>query len=280
MLEIGKYNTLEIAKTVDFGVYLNSDDGEILLPAKYVPENYEVGQMLEVFIYRDSEDRIIATTLRPYAQAGEFAYLKVKQVASFGAFMDWGLEKDLLVPLHNQKDLLQEGRHYIVYVYLDESSDRIVGTTKIGKYLQNENIDVQEGDKADLMVAGVTDLGIKVIINNKYLGMLYSNEVFRDLDIGERVSGYIKKIREDNKIDVTLQKAGYDEVTDAADRIMNKLRFSGGYLELTDKSDPLDIYETLGMSKKVFKKAIGSLYKQGKIVLEPNQIRLAGSAEE
>ncbi|HEX8358075.1 MAG TPA: S1-like domain-containing RNA-binding protein [Segetibacter sp.] len=274
MVAIGDYNELEIVKQVDFGVYLDSDDGEILLPAKYVPADFRIGDTLKVFIYRDSEDRIIATTLEPKAKVGEFTALRVKQTNNYGAFLDWGLEKDLFVPFKNQRDIMQPGRDYVVYIYLDENSDRLVGTAKYEKYLKKEIDDLAEGDEVDLLVAGFTDLGIKVIINNQYLGILYKNEVFRDLSLGEKTPGYIKKIREDQKIDVSLQKSGFAEVTDASELVLQKLQTNGGRLDLSDNSSPEEIYTALGMSKKTFKKAIGTLYRAQSIVLHDTYITL------
>jgi len=274
MVAIGDYNELEIVKQVDFGVYLDSDDGEILLPSKYLPADYRIGDTLNVFIYRDSEDRIIATTLVPKAKVGEFAALNVKQTNNYGAFLDWGLEKDLFVPFNNQRDAMQSGRDYVVYIYLDESSDRLVGTAKYEKYLKKEIEDLAEGDEVDLLVAGFTDLGIKIIINNQYQGILYKNEVFRELSLGEKTRGFIKKIREDQKIDVSLQKSGFAEVTDASELVLQKLRTNGGRLDLSDNSSPEDIYNALGMSKKTFKKAIGTLYRAQDIVLHGTYITL------
>jgi len=280
MVAIGNYNELEIAKEVDFGVYLDSEDGEILLPAKYVPEDARVGDRLRVFIYRDSEDRMIATTLEPKAKVGDFAALQVKDTNQYGAFLEWGLEKDLFVPFNNQRDKMQPGRTYVVYIYLDDSSDRIVATAKYEKYLQNEVADLIDGQEVNLLVAGFTDLGYKVIINNKYLGMLYKNEVFRDLSMGEQTKGYIKKVREDQKIDVTLQRTGFGEVKDAAQIIMEKLQSANGQLPLSDHSDPDEIYHLLGMSKKTFKKAIGTLYRQGKIFLHDRHIAVNNQMDE
>jgi uncharacterized protein len=273
MVAIGDYNDLEIIKQVDFGVYLDSEDGEILLPAKYLPARYQLGDRLRVFVYRDSEDRIIATTLQPKAKVGDFAALTVKDVTNHGAFLDWGLEKDLFVPFSNQRDKMLPGRTYLVYLYLDENSDRIVATAKYEKYLNQELPALQEGQEVDLLVAGFTDLGIKVIINNQYPGILYKNEVFRPLQLGEKTRGFIRKLREDHKIDVSLQKAGYAEVGDAAAIVLDKLKTAGGKLNLSDTSSPQEIYAALGMSKKTFKKAIGSLYREGKILLADTYIQ-------
>ncbi|WP_347158011.1 CvfB family protein [Pontibacter chitinilyticus] len=278
MVDLGNYNELEIAREVDFGVYLTSEDGDILLPGKYVPEGAKVGDFVRVFVYRDSEDRVIATNLTPYATVREFACLTCTDTAPFGAFLDWGLEKDLLVPLHNQKNKMQEGRKYCVYIYLDETSDRVVATSKLGKYLQNEqDIDLAENDEVQLLVAGFTEIGIKVIINNKYMGILYKNEVFQDLQMGDKPTGYIKAIRPDNKIDVTLRKPGTTilaESSEAGDKILHLLQQGSGWLPLSDNSSPEDIYKLLQMSKKTFKRAIGGLYREGKIELNDDSIRL------
>ncbi|SFG44487.1 CvfB family protein [Pontibacter chinhatensis] len=277
MVDLGNYNELVIAREVDFGVYLTSEDGDILLPGKYVPEGAKVGDKLRVFVYRDSEDRMIATTLEPYATINEFACLTCTDVTPFGAFLDWGLEKDLLVPLNNQKNKMQVGRKYCVYIYLDETSDRVVATSKLGKFLHNEDIRLSEGDEVQLLVAGLTDIGLKVLINGEYMGILYKNEVFQDLRIGDKATGYIKLIRPDNKIDVTLRKPGVnqkEEKDEAADKILRLLKQGSGWLPISDNSSPEDIYQTLGMSKKTFKRAIGGLYKAGQITIEPDSIRL------
>lgn len=277
MVEIGNYNKLEVLKFVDFGLYLDSDDGEILLPAKYVPEGVEIGDVLNVFIYRDSEDRMIATTLKPNATVGQFAAMKVKDHNNYGAFMDWGLEKDLFVPFNNQRHPMEVGETHIVYLYLDEPSDRVVGSTKLNKYLKDADHDLTEGQKVELLISNRTDLGFNVIIDNKYAGILYKNEIFRDLKTGEKISGYIKHIRADKKIDVSLQQAGYAEVTDATAVIMNKLKEAGGTLNLSDNSHPEEIYAALEMSKKTFKKAIGTLYRQGNIRIQPGFIQISDS---
>jgi predicted RNA-binding protein (virulence factor B family) len=285
MVDLGNFNELEIAREVDFGMYLTSEDGDILLPRKYIPEGARVGDKVRVFVYRDSEDRVIATNLTPYATVREFACLTCTDSTSFGAFLDWGLEKDLLVPLHNQKDKMRPGRKYCVYIYLDETSDRIVGTTKLGKYLHNEEAaqELTENQEVDLLVAGFTEIGIKAIINNRFMGMLYKNEVFRELNLGDKVKGYIKAIRPDNKIDVTLRQpgaTGKSESNEAADKILEVLQQAKGYLPLSDSSSPDEIYRMLGMSKKNFKKAIGGLYKAGKIEIDEDHIRLPATGDE
>lgn len=275
MAEIGKLNTLRVVKEVDFGMYLDGGEhGEILLPKRYVPENAKPEDLLDVFIYLDSEDRIIATTETPYIKIGEFACLKVVAVTPMGAFLDWGLMKDLFVPFREQKLKMEEGRWYIVTVYLDPETKRLVASAKIEKFLDNLPPDYEAGQEVDLLIAGETDLGFNAIINNKHLGVLYKNEIFQPLRKGERLKGYIKKIREDEKIDLLLQKAGYAKVDDISMRIVEVLKKNNGFLPVTDKSDPDTIYELFGVSKKTYKKAIGSLFKFRIIEIEDKGIRL------
>jgi uncharacterized protein len=278
-MEIGKYAVMEVKRFVDFGLYLETEDGqtEVLLPRKYVPDGTKAGDFLDVFIYKDSEDRPVATTLKPYATVGEVAWLKATSVDNIGAFLDWGLAKDILVPFREQKMKMEEGRYYLVYIYVDEVSGRVAASAKLEKFIKNDELDVQPGEEVNLIVGDESPVGIEVIINNKHWGMLYKNEVFRQLHKGHKLNGFIKKIREDNKIDVSLQKQGYDEVEDASEKIKNALSANDGFLPLTDKSNPEEIAAKLQMSKKVFKKAIGALYKQREIALEENGIRLAGS---
>ncbi len=274
MIALGKYNTLKVKKLVEFGAYLQGDgEDEILLPKQYMPEGLDAGDDIEVFIYKDSEDRIIATNLKPYAQVGECAYLEVKAVNRIGAFMEWGLMKDLFVPFREQKIPMAGGKKYVVYIYVDEDSDRIAASSHLNKFIKNEHLDLEEGQEVDLLVTEHTHLGSKVVINNRFWGMLYKNEIFQEIHVGERLKGYIKKLREDDKVDVSLQKQGYDEVSTAKETILRKLSMNHGYLPLTDKSDPEDVKESLQMSKKLFKKAIGALYKDKKIALEDMGIR-------
>ncbi|MBI9071510.1 MAG: hypothetical protein JEY94_07915 [Melioribacteraceae bacterium] len=275
MSAIGKYNKLEIVKELDFGVYVFEEKlGEILLPKRYVPENVEAGDFIDVFIYLDSKDCLIATTEKPFVTVGEFAYLKVLSVSDFGAFLDWGLSKDLLVPFREQKQKMAEGDHYIVYVYIDEHTQRIVATSKIDKYLKGDISKFTEGEEVDLLVANRTELGYNAIINNSNWGLIYKDEIFTDLRKGYKVKGYIKKLRPDGKIDLTLNKSGYEKVKDITEVILDEIKNRDGFLEITDKSDPELIYRTFEVSKKTFKKAIGSLYKDRLIIIEPAGIRL------
>ncbi len=275
MAEIGKYNSLEVVKKVDFGIYLDGGgQGEILLPTRYVPENTEEGDILDVFIYLDSEDRIIATTEEPFATVDEFAFLKVKAVTSVGAFLDWGLMKDLFVPFREQKTRMQEGESYVVYLYFDIESKRIAASSKLDKFVDNLPVEYVEEQKVELLIANKTDLGYRAIIEDAHWGMLYANELFTPLTIGQRIFAYIKKIREDEKIDLSLYKPGYQQIDDTSETILNYLRNNNGRLELTDKSSPEEISNVFGISKKNFKKAIGNLYKRKLVNITDESILL------
>ncbi|MEG1750023.1 MAG: S1-like domain-containing RNA-binding protein [Tannerellaceae bacterium] len=281
MVEIGKYNTLKIVKDLDFGVYLDGgDELEILLPARYVPKNVKPGDELEVFIYHDNEGRIIATTARPLATVGEFQFMEVKSVSNAGAFLEWGLMKDLLVPFREQKMPMREGRWYLVYVYLDHVSERIVASARIDKHLDNVPPEYTVNQEVNLLVADETEIGYKVIINNLHWGLLYHNEVFTRLEKGEHIKGYIKEVREDGKIDVSLTPLGYQKVEGIAGVVLESLRAQGGYIAVHDKSEPELIYSLFRCSKKAFKQAIGALYKQKLILLEADGIRLAGNPDQ
>jgi uncharacterized protein len=279
MILPGRYNILKVVKFVDFGVYLDGEEmGEILLPARYVPENCEVGDDLEVFIYLDSEDRIIATTEKPFAQVGEFAMLRAVAVNNIGAFLDWGLMKDLLVPFREQKMNMVAGRSYLVYVYFDPDSKRIAASAKLEKFLDNVIPEYQVGEEVSVIIEGESELGYNAIINNLHRGILYHDELPAPLNKGQQMKVYIKKVREDHKIDLSLYRPGYEQVDSVSQNILDHLKRAGGYLPFTDKSDAALIYEQFAISKKVFKKAIGSLYKQRRILLESNGIRLVNSA--
>lgn len=275
MLEIGKYNQLEIVKEVDFGLYLDGGPfGEILLPLRYVPATYEIGQELEIFLYNDSEDRLIATTERPKAIVGEFAFLEVKEVGEYGAFLDWGLLKDLFVPYREQGIKMKQGDSYLIHVYLDEATDRIAASSRWKRYVEDGSGDLEEGQAVKIFIAEPTDLGYKVIINQQYQGMLYANEVFQSVQVGDQLPAYIQQIREDQKVDVRLQKQGVEAMSDAAKELIQKLKDHQGFLPLTDKSAPELIYQEMQMSKKVFKKAVGILYKRRMIKIEKDGIHL------
>ncbi|GAA4016223.1 S1-like domain-containing RNA-binding protein [Hymenobacter fastidiosus] len=274
MLALGDFNELEVARAVDFGLYLTSDDGDLLLPGKYVAEGTQIGDRLRVFVYRDSEDRLIATNLEPLVRVNQFAALTVRDVSEVGAFLDWGLEKDLFLPYRNQRRALRPGQRVTVFVYLDETSDRIVASAKWERYLPDTPFEGQAGDVVQLFVADESDLGYPVLVNGTHQGLLYHNEVFRPLRLGDTPTGYVRQVRPDGKLDISLQKAGYDEALDAADTLLAALRTGNGLLPLSDKSEPDDIYRRLGMSKKVFKKALGTLYRRGLVQLLPEETRL------
>ena len=273
---LGKYNQLEVVKEVDFGVYLNGgDDGEILLPSRYVPEGCKPGDMLNVFIYLDNEERLIATTLQPKVQVGEFACLEVAWVNEYGAFLDWGLMKDLFVPFREQKQKMQKGHRYVVHAHVDEDSYRIMASAKVERYLSKEMPSYQPGEEVEVMVWQRTDLGYKVIVDNQFSGLVYQREIFKALEPGMKMSAYIRQVREDGKIDLTLQKDGLQKVGDFAEILLQYIKDHDGYTPLNDKSAAEDIYDAFEVSKKTFKKAVGDLYKKRLIVLVEDGIRLA-----
>lgn len=275
MLNIGNYNTLRIIKILSFGAYLDGGEGkEILLPTRYVPNGAQVGDEVEVFIYHDNEGRLIATTLHPKAVVGEFAFMQVKSVNTTGAFLDWGLMKDLLVPYKEQKLTMREGKWYLVYVRLDHVTGRIMASARIEKFLNNIPPKYKFNQEVDLLVADDTEIGYKVIVNNLHWGMVYHNQVFQRLEKGEHLKGYVKEIREDDKLDISLTPLGYQKVDGIAQTILQALQMQNGFLPVHDKSDPEVIYSLFRCSKKAFKQAIGALYRQHRIALEPDGIRL------
>lgn len=272
----GITNELTVVKFTDFGIYLDGGDlGEILMPLKYVPKGTEVGDSVSCFVYYDSADRLIATTEKPLADVGQFAVLTCAEISKYGAFMNWGLLKDLLVPHREQRGTMSEGKRYIVYVYLDPVSKRIAGSTRFEKYLNKSKAEFEEGQEVDIMVARSTELGIICIINKTHTGLLYRNEVFKPLHIGDELKAYIKTVRGDGKIDLQLLKPGYDELKGEFNAVLDVIKQHNGYVAVTDKSDPEIIYSLFGMSKKNWKKIIGTLYKKKKIQLEENGIRLS-----
>ncbi|BDS11794.1 CvfB family protein [Aureispira anguillae] len=274
-MELGKYNLLEVARSTPHGLFLENKEGDsILLPGKFIPEGTAVGDYLEVYIYRDNEERLVATTEEPKLTLYEFACLKVSDVNQHGAFVDYGVGKDLFVPFREQKSPMEIGKSYLVYMYLDGQTDRLAGSTKIDQFLDNEEATFQKGDEVLVTIWTKTDLGVNVIINNQYKGLIYTNELFEEVRVGMVKTAYIHHVREDGKIDVRLQKDGYAKVEDNAQRILDLLKKRDGYLLLTDKSSPELIKKQLGMSKKTFKKSIGTLYKQKRIQLEDKGIRL------
>lgn len=275
MKEIGYIVELELLKTTPQGVYLVTDDAqEILLPHKYVPSALELGDKIEVFIYTDSEDRPIATTLTPKLLINQCAFLKAVDVTPIGAFFDWGVEKDLLVPFSEQFYKIETGSDYLVYLYKDELSNRMVGSTKVEKFLKRNPIELSQGDEVDLLVSQETDLGFKVIVNNKNIGMLFRNEIFKPIRIGDKLKGYVQKIRTDNKLDITLNSIKLSSLEELSNKIYEQLLKNKGKIQLTDKSSPEEIYTNFQVSKKAFKKAVGLLYSSKKIKLSSSTIEL------
>lgn len=276
MVQLGQYNTLPILRFVDFGLYLDGGDGlEILMPKRYMPEGAKEGDEIRVFVYQDSEARLIATNEHPYATVGQFANLRINSVNQTGAFADWGTSKELLIPHREQAVKMEEGHRYIIYIYIDQVSGRIAGTSKLDKHLGNIPPTYQDGEEVEALIWRRTPLGYKAIINHQHVGMIYENQIFREVRIGERLRAWVKGIREDEKIDLSLQPIGYRQMIDPAEAtILKALHNHNGFMPLTDHSTPELIAFELQMSKKTFKKAIGSLYKQERIVIRPDGIEL------
>lgn len=275
MIAIGKHHELEIDRDRLSGLYLINEDGEeVLLPNKYVPETYAVGDKLRVFVYLDHEERPVATTLEPFAKLNTFAYLKCVDVTEIGAFLNWGLEKHLFVPFKEQAYKMKKGGSYLVYVYLDEKTERLVASSKTNHFLNNDLVLLSPYDEVDLIASHPSDKGWNVIVNQKHLGLVYADEIFQKVTTGDTMKGYVKKVRPDNKIDINLQKAGFRAIEPNAETVLKVLEIEGGFLPLHDKSSPEEIKEVLQLSKKNFKKAIGTLYKQRKIEINSDGISL------
>lgn len=275
MIQIGRYNNLKVVKIVDFGLYLDGgDDGEILLPARYITDLPEPGDEMNVFVYRDSEDRLIATTEKPFATVGEFAYLQVTAVNKVGAFMQWGLPKDLLVPFREQKVSMKQGGIYLVYIYVDDTTKRIVASAKIEKFIGNRFPDYAPGTKVKALVYNHNELGYRCIVDNLYHGLIYQNETFRPVELGVEIDAYVKRVRDDGKIDLTVSPVASVRVERLAARILEKVRENNGRLPVSDHSSAELIQEMFECSKKDFKKAIGLLYKQRVISITPEYIEL------
>lgn len=277
-MDIGKYNELRVSRAVDFGLYLTDEEGnEVLLPKRYVTDRMPIGSKVRAFVYNDSENRPVATTETPTATVGDTLLMRVKAVNAVGAFMDWGLvAKDLLVPFGEQRVSMKAGRSYVVHVYLDRESGRIVGSAKLDKFLSRERPYYYHRERVNLLVVQRTELGFRVIVNDAHWGMIYHNEIMNDVNIGDRLTGYVKQVRDDGKVDVTLAKIEKARVDDLSGAIVDYLRSHGGSMPLTDKSSPEEIFKALGCSKKDFKKALGLLYKQQLVELLPESTRLKG----
>lgn len=275
MIQLGVFSNLTVSRGSAVGFFLIDDEGEeVLLHNKFVPEGLKLQDKISVFVYNDSEDRLIATTQTPKIILNSFALLKVIDAASFGAFMDWGLDKDLLVPFKEQATKMFKGKSYVVYLYLDSASDRLVGTTKINRYLDNTDCNIKQNEEVDLLIYEDFDLGYFAIINNKFKGLIYKNEIYQPIQIGDQLKGFVKQIKEGNLIDISLQKIGFENIDLNAQMILDLLKKKNGIIPLHDNSSPDEIKKILGMSKKTFKKAIGILYRKKLIKIEPTQITL------
>lgn len=275
MIYLGKFNQLSILRETSVGLFLGDEEGtDILLPNKYIPDTYEIGDQLDVFCYLDHQERPVATTLKPYIERDQFALLRVAEVNEIGAFMDWGLEKHMLVPFKEQRFKMVEGQSYVVYCYLDEVTFRLVASNKLDKFLSNDNMELEVGQVVEVLLTRESDLGWDVIVNNTHKGLIYANEVFKKLSVGDRLKAYVKKIREDNKLDISLQPIGVAAIEPSAQIILDYIHDRGGFMELNDKSSPEAIKEALQMSKKTFKKALGSLYKNKLVNLKSEGVYL------
>lgn len=275
-MKIGEYNELEILRFTSVGAYLgDEEDNDVLLPQKLVKESWQEGDKVRVFIYRDSEDRIIATTLTPWITLHRFSYLKVRDVNFFGAFLEWGIEKDLMVPFQEQQRKLEAGQRVLVYLRLDDKTDRLVATTKIAKYIEPAPEDFPLNEPVEIMICDKLDLGVRVIVNQLHSGIIYNNDINKSLVRGTKEIAYVYKVRKDGRMDVRLEKEGYDKVVPLSNDLYSILKSRGGTLHLSDKSHPDEIRDEVGMSKKTFKKAVGNLYRQKLIVIHDDYIQLA-----
>ncbi|MBL4594422.1 MAG: GntR family transcriptional regulator [Flavobacteriales bacterium] len=275
MKEIGETLELEALKDTPQGIYLITDEEqEILLPNKYVPSDLKIGDKIEVFIYTDSEDRPIATTLEPKVKLNQCAFLKAVDVNQYGAFFDWGMEKDLLVPFSEQYTRVNGGKTYLIYLYKDEVTNRMVGTTKMGRFIRKNKLEIKTGEQVDLLVSGETEIGYKVIVNNKHYGMVFKNEVFKKINIGDKLTGYLQRVRKDDKLDITLNSSSLSDIEVLSNKIYERLLKEEGKLNFSDKSAPEVIYKEFQVSKKAFRRAVGLLYKDRKIIITPEEITL------
>ena len=275
MIHLGDYNTLTILRDTEPGLFLGDTDGnEVLLPNRYVPKVFEIGEKIDVFVYLDNEERLVATTDKPYIKKGDFALLRCNQVTNFGAFLDWGLVKELFCPFKEQAFKMKAGGWYLVHCYLDEETERLVATSKTNHFLDNKELTVAQFDTVDLIVSHPSELGMNVIVNKTHTGLVFKDDIYKDISIGDRLKGTVKKVRSDNKLDISLNQIGYRNIEPNAEHILFELQDNGGFLPLNDKSNPEDIKDKLQMSKKNFKKAIGSLYKERQIEIKDDGIHL------
>ena len=275
MINIGEYNTLEILRDTDPGLFLgDEEENDVLLPNKYVPQAFEIGDKLEVFVYLDHEERNVATTLKPHIKLNEFAVLRCNYINEFGAFLDWNLEKDLFCPFKEQAFKMRKGDWYLVFCYMDEETNRLVASSKTNSFLSNKELTVQQFDEVDLIVSHPSELGMNVIVNETHLGLIFNDDLFKEVSIGDRFKGIVKKVRHDNKLDIKLGQIGYRNIEPNADFIYHELNDNSGFIPLNDKSSPEAIKDMLQMSKKNFKKAVGSLYKKKIITIKEDGIYL------
>ena len=275
MIELGRFNTLKILRDTDPGLFLGDDeDNEVLLPNRYVPTDFEIDDVLNVFVYLDNEERLVAVTDTPYIQKGEFALLRCNAVNEYGAFLDWGMVKELFCPFKEQAYKMKKGGWYLVYCYLDETSERLVASSKTNRFLDNKELTVEPFEEVDLIVSHPSDLGMNVIINKRHLGLIFKDDIFKDLSIGDKLKGIVKKIRPSNKIDISLSQIGYRNIEPSAQSLLDFINDNNGFLDITDKSSPEVIREVVQMSKKTFKKALGTLYKKRLVRLETDGIYL------
>lgn len=274
-MKVGEFNELTILRFTSVGAYLGDElENDILLPNKYLTNEMEIDNKISVFVYNDSEDRPVATTEIPLIKVNEFNYLKIKEVTAFGAFADWGLEKDLLIPFKEQREKLSENQYYLVYLRLDEATNRLVGSTKTSKYFSKDTSNLVEEQEVEILICEKSELGVKVVVNNEYQGLIYTSDISKKIYRGERTVGYIFKIREDGKLDIRLEPSGYEKIDELSKHLLDVLKSNNGILHLSDNSDPDEIRETIGMSKKNFKKTIGKLYKDRLIQIKPDFIQL------
>jgi uncharacterized protein len=275
MINIGEYNTLTILRERDPGLFLSDEeDNEVLLPKRYIPKEFKIWDKLEVFVYLDNDERLVAVTDEPYIKRDGFAVLRCNEVSKHGAFLDWGMVKELFCPFKEQAFKMKKGGWYLVHCYLDEETNRLVASSKTNHFLDNKELTVSQFDEVDIIVSHPSEIGMNVIVNNQHLGLIFNDDIFKDLSVGDRLKGIVKKIRDDNKIDIALGQIGYRNIEPNAEAIMHELHDNSGFLNLTDKSAPEDIKDVLQMSKKSFKKAVGTLYKQRLITIKEDGIYL------